>query len=91
MLSQSENFGSCSKNSDREKETKIPIRLKITMESKNYYLKITVRACMYARVCAYIWQIVIRAHDHHTTSTPTEHTTTGKGGIQAQRKTCIYM
>ena len=34
------------------KKIKIPIRLKITIESKNYYLKITVRACMYARVCA---------------------------------------
>ena len=36
------------------------------------------RACVYARAydCG---QIVIRTQDQHTTSTPTEHTTTGKG------------
>ena len=35
------------------KKLKIPIRLKITAESKNYYLKIPVRVCMCTRVCVY--------------------------------------
>ena len=47
------------------KKIKIPVRLKITVKSKNY----RARAC----VCAYVWQIAIR----HTTATgtPPEHTT----------------
>ena len=66
------------------KKLKIPIRLKITEWSKNYYLKIPVRARMYARMYARAYecgQIVIRTHDHdqHTPpDTPTEHKTTGK-------------
>ena len=36
------------------KKLKIHIRLKITAESKNYYLKIPVRVCMCARVRAYV-------------------------------------
>ena len=35
------------------KKLKIPVRLKITIISKNYYLKIPVRACMCARVRVY--------------------------------------
>ena len=67
------------------KKIKIPIRLKITVKSKNYGLKIPVRARMYARVyvcscvrvyaCAYeCGQIVTRTHDHdqHKTSKPTD-------------------
>ena len=63
-------------------------RLKITAESKNYYLKIPVRVCMCARMYARAYecgQIAIRTHDkdRHTTSTPTEHKTTGKAGKPA--------
>ena len=78
------------------KKLKIPIRLKITIESKNYYLKIPVRVRVYARIYARMYarasdcgQIIIRTHDHdqHTpTDTPTEHTTTGKGRTQATRE-----
>ena len=55
------------------KKLKIPIRLKITEWSKNYGLKIPVRARMYARMYARAYecgQIVIR----HTTS---GHSTAG--------------
>ena len=56
--------------------------------SKNYYLKIPVRVCMCARMYARAYecgQIAIRTHDkdRHTTSTPTEHTTTNKAGKPA--------
>ena len=48
------------------------------MESKNYGLKIPVRACMCTRVCVYACMI---EEIEHTTKTgiPTEHRTTGKG------------
>ena len=63
-------------------------RLKITIISKNYRLKIPVRVRVYARIYARAYdcgQIVIRTHDkdRHTTSTPTEHTTTNKAGKPA--------
>ena len=52
------------------KKLKIHIRLKITAESKNYYLKIPVRACM--RVCIANSHQDTRqrpAHDRHTSGT----------------------
>ena len=52
MFLQSKNCRLCSKNPDREKETKNPYPLKITAISKNYGLKILVRVCMCARVGA---------------------------------------
>ena len=60
------------------KKIKIPIRLKITIISKNYYLKIPVRVRVYARIYARMYarasdcgQIIIRTHDkdRHTTGT----------------------
>ena len=50
------------------KKIKIPIRLKITIESKNYCLKILVRVRVYARMYARAYdcgQIAIRTYDHH--------------------------
>ena len=61
MFLQSKNCRLCSKN----------CRLKITVKSKNYGLKIPVRARMYARMYVRAYarasdcrQIVIRTHDH---------------------------
>ena len=61
------------------KKLKIPIRLKITIISKNYGLKIIVRVRVYARVYACMIE-ENRTHDHdrHTTGTHDQHTTTGK-------------
>lgn len=81
---------------------KIPARLKITIRSKNYGLKIPVRLRIYARVYARVYdcgQIVIRTHDHdqHTppdtapTDTPTEHTTTGKRATTSTKIKFAYI
>ena len=67
------------------KKIKIHIRLKITAESKNYYLKIPVRVCMCTRVRVYACMYVEIEHTTKT-GTPTEHTTTEKGRTQAKRK-----
>ena len=79
------------------KKLKIHIRLKITAESKNYYLKIPVRVCMCARMYARAYecgQIAIRTHDkdQHTTGTgPPEHTTTGKERNTGKAEKPVYI
>ena len=74
---QSKNCRLCFKNYDREKENKIPIRLKITVKPKNLRSK-NPRACvrvrMYVRAYARAyecWQIAIgtQDHDQHTNGT----------------------
>ena len=71
-------------------------RLKITAISKNYGLKIPVRVRVYARIYARAYdcgQIVARTHDHdqHTTSKPTEHTTTGKERNAGNTEKPVYI
>lgn len=56
-------------------------RLKITEQSKNYYLKIPVRVRVRSCVCACICgQIVIRTHDHD------QHTNGHTKGTHDHRK-----
>ena len=70
------------------KKIKIPVRLKITIESKNYGLKIPVRVCVCVcmcvrmRVCVCVYarasdcrQIAIRKHDHDQQTNGTQDTT----------------
>ena len=78
---------------------KIPIiskncRLKITDISKNYGLKIPVRACMYARMYARMYdygQIVIRTHDHDQDTTGTRTTGKGRNTGKAEKPAYICM
>ena len=76
---------------------KIPVRLKISVGSKNYGLKIPARVCMCVRVYARAsdcGQIVIRthAHDQHTNGhTNGTHDHNQKESNHKQHeKTCIY-
>ena len=76
------------------KKLKIPVRLKITEWSKNYYRKIPVSVRMYARVYARVYDCQDTTRHTTTTSTApdTEHsrnTTTGKGRNTGKRKNKI--
>ena len=64
------------------KKIKIPIRLKITIISKNCRLKIIARVRVYARMYARMYdsgQIVIRTHDRHTAGTQDTNRTRSAG------------
>ena len=83
------------------KKIKIPVRLKISVEPKNYGLKIPVRVCMcvrmYARMYARAYdcgQIVIRTHDHdqhtngHTNGTHDHNRK--ESNHKHKNKICLY-
>lgn len=63
---------------------KIPIRLKISEQSKNYYLKIPVRVRVRAYVCAYDCQDTTGHGTPPAHRTRLEHTT-GKGRTPANK------
>ena len=76
-----------------KKKLKIPIRLKITIISKNYYLKIPVRVCICARMYVRVYACMIEEHrthdqDRHTTGT---HDHRKREEHWQHEETCMYV